>query len=169
MIDARKIGVTLLLGAGFAACSPSLNWRESRPEGAGLLLMFPCKPELHSRPQERMGLAECKAAGSSFSLSWAELPDVAQLTPTLQQMRESLAAQLKAQGQAPKALQRPGMTPNPAALTQSLSAPGQHAELAVFTRGLKVYQLLMLGPRPDAAAWETFLSSLKLDDEALGR
>lgn len=165
----------LLLPLLLGACSPSLNWREVRPEGSDLTLMFPCKPEQLSRALEapgapagaRMGLARCEAAGLSFSLSWSEVPDPAQVTPALVQMREALLAGLKLPAAQPVNLQVAGMTPSPGALSQALGAAGgkgQQARLAVFARGLRVYQLLLVGPRADAAAWDGFLGSLQLGE-----
>lgn len=162
-----------LLATLLAACSPSLNWREVRPEGTELLLMFPCKPEQQTRaisapgaPAEaRMGLARCEAAGLGFSLSWSDVPDPAQLSPSLKQMREAVTAGLKLPASEPQALQLTGMTPSPEAVSVALGAvgsKGQQARLAVFARGLRVYQVLMVGPRADAAAWEGFLGSIKL-------
>ncbi|MDM4767971.1 hypothetical protein [Pelomonas sp. SE-A7] len=168
-----------LLLAALAACTPSLNWREVRPEGTtDLVLMFPCKPEQETRPlvapdapaTARMGLARCETAGLGFSLSWADVPDPSQLGPSLQQMRAAVVDGLKLPAGEPQALQLAGMMPSPHALTQALGAPdgkGPQARLAVFARGLRVYQLMMLGPRADAAAWEGFLGSLRLGETAL--
>jgi hypothetical protein len=110
-----------------------------------------------------MGLAHCKAAGLSFALAWAELADPAQITPALLQMRLSVASKLGATAAAPQPMQLPGMTPNSQAQWQSLMAPSQQAKVAVFSRGLLVYQLVMMGPKRDDAAWETFVSSIRLD------
>lgn len=156
-----------LYALALLACSPSLDWREVRPADAGLLALFPCKPEINSRPATpaepaRMGLAQCKAAGLSFALSWAEVADPALVTPALRQMRESLAGKLAAQAGPSQPLQVPGMTPNPEAQSQSLSG-SQQARVAVFTRGRLVYQAVMLGAKPNEAAWESFVGSLKLD------
>ncbi|MDN3918649.1 hypothetical protein [Roseateles violae] len=156
-----------LLVLALSACSPSLDWREVRLAEAGALALFPCKPELSSHaptPAEpaRMGLAQCKAAGFSFALSWAELPDPSRVEPALQQMREALASKLQARAEAPRPLQVPGMTPNPQALTQRLAGGEQHAQLAVFARGPVVYQALMLGPRYNDTAWDSFAGSLRL-------
>ena len=160
-----RIAPALLLAlvAVVSACSPSLDWRELRPDGAGVLALFPCKPEVERREPVRMGLAACKAAGLSFSLTWAELDDPAQVAPALQQMRESLAARLQARAAPAQAVQVRGMTPNPQALQQGLQAEQQQARVAVFARGMWVYQAVMLGPKPDEAAWETFLTGLRLD------
>lgn len=152
-----------------AACSPRLDWREARPTGAGALALFPCKPEIESREQNQgghrlvMGLAACKAGGQSFSLAWADVAEPAQVGPALEQMRLSLAQRLQARAAAPRLLRVPGMTPHPLALQQALQAEGQQAQVAVFARGLKVYQAVMLGPKPDMEAWETFVAALKLD------
>ena len=147
---------------GLGACSPGLDWREVRPDagqGGQVVALFPCKPEVINRP--RMGLAQCKAAGLEFALSWAEVPDAAQVVPVLQQMRESLAKKLSFTATAPKAVQVPGMTPNPQALSQQLQGTTQQAQVAVFGRGLRVYQVVMLGGKRDDAAWDTFFGSVK--------
>lgn len=161
----RVAAALLALLALVSACSPSLDWRELRPDGAGVLALFPCKPEVERREQARMGLAVCKAAGKSFSLTWAELDDPAQVAPALQQMRESLTARLQARAAPAQAVQIKGMTPNPQALQQGLQAEQQQARVAVFARGMWVYQAVMLGPKPDEEAWETFLTGLRLDIE----
>jgi len=150
-----------------AACSPGLDWREVRPDGAEVRVMFPCKPTISVHPATRaepvaMGLARCDAAGQSFALSWAEVDDPAQLTAALREMRESLARKMSAQRSEPHALQVPGMTPNAEAQQQTLIGAQQQAQVAVFTRGRRVYQALMLGARPNAAAWGVFLDSLRL-------
>jgi len=127
--------------------------------------MFPCKPEQAKRPQ--MGLAQCKAAGLSFALSWADLQDPAQVELALGQMRQSLAEKLGASSAAPtQAVQVPGMTPNPQALAQQLTSAQEQARVAVFSRGLRVYQAVMLGPRADSddATWNSFLGSVRFTE-----
>ncbi len=163
----------LLTALLLVACSPSLNWREVRPEGADVLLMFPCKPEQQIRAlaapgapaKARMGLARCDTAELGFSLSWSDVSDPAQLSPSLKQMREAVVAGLKLPAAESQALQLAGMTPSPEAQVVVLGQPGakgQHGRVAVFARGLRVYQLMMLGPREDRQAWEGFLGSLQL-------
>jgi hypothetical protein len=160
--------VLLVLLIALSACSPGLDWREVNPAESGARALFPCKPEVSNRlatPTEpsRMGLAHCKAAGLSFALAWAELADPAQIAPALLQMRLSVASKLAATAAPPQPIQLPGMTPNGEAQWQSLSAPSQQAKVAVFSRGLLVYQLVMTGPKRDDAAWENFKASIRLD------
>jgi hypothetical protein len=168
----------LALASVLLACSPGLNWREVRPEHAGLSLLFPCKPEVESRPLRaaaaglpalEMGLAVCMAEGARFSLAWADVDEPAKLTPALAQMRASLATKLHARAQPAQALALAGMTPNPEALTQVLrggQAEGREvqAEVAVFARGLRVFQLVRLGPQAGGPTWESFLNSVNLQD-----
>lgn len=159
----------LLAAALLSACSPGLDWREARPEGSNARLLFPCKPDLHQRAATAeapaaMGLAQCKAAGATFALSWARIDEPGQIGPALQGMRESLATKLSAQAGALSPVQVAGMTPSPFAQQQRLSATGQQAQVAVFTRGQLVYQALVLGPRLDPRAWQSFVESIKLGD-----
>lgn len=150
---------------GLAACAPSLDWREVRPEGGGLQALFPCKPEVENRREPTpMGLAVCQAAGQSFSVSWAELADPAQVGLALRQMREALATKLAAPApaSASSGVLVPGMTPQPEAGQWWLQGARQQARVAVFARGLRVYQLTQLGERLEAGAWETFVTGLTL-------
>lgn len=109
-----------------------------------------------------MGLARCDAAGQSFALAWSEVAEPAQITPALAAMRQSLLDKLGARLGERLPLQLAGMTPNPEASTQLLLAPQRQARLALFTRGQTVYQLLMLGEKPNEAAWQGFLGSVRL-------
>ncbi|MCV2368237.1 hypothetical protein [Roseateles oligotrophus] len=166
IVSALVCAVTL--ASSLAACSPKLDWRTVHPADAGIGAMFPCKPAVNSRPATAaepaaMGLAECKADQWTFSLAWADLADPALVGPALSQMPRSLAGKLNAQPGAVEPLAVPGMTPNPAAQMQRLSGDKQKARVAVFARGLRVYQVLMLGVQDNPAAWDSFLTSLKLD------
>lgn len=142
-----------------------------RPAEAGVSALFPCKPTVNSHPATAaepvaMGLAECKAGGWTFSLAWADLADPALVGPALAQMPRSLALKLNAPPQAtplPLPLVVPGMTANPAAQVQVLVGDKQRARVAVFTRGLRVYQLVLLGAQDNPAAWDAFLASVKLE------
>jgi len=147
--------------AGFAlmlaACQPALNWREVRPAQSGALALFPCKPDVEQRPG--MGLARCEAAGRGFSLSWADTPDGSQPGAALKAMAQALAAKLNQPLPAAEALQVPGMTPLPEA--------GQYrfkgARLAVFAHGGRVYQALVTAPQDDPAAWDSFVTGLRVE------
>lgn len=151
----RLISV-LALVALLAACQPALNWREVRPVGAGVLALFPCKPEVEQR--QGMGLASCEGAQLRFALSWAEVPDATWAGAALRAMPQALAAKLGQPLPPPQAVQVPGMTPVPEAAQYRLIG----TRVAVFARGGRVYQLLMSGERDDATAWESFVGGLRL-------
>ncbi len=177
--SARALAAVLLLALGIAACAPKLDWREVRPEGAGLKALFPCKPTVESRAAERtgaaatpaMGLAVCRVDELSVSVSWADVPEPAQVGPALRQMRESLLGKLQVPSDATQAVTVAGMTPNEQTLQQvflvaGAGAAARQGSIAVFARGLRVYQLVMMGARPGAEAsqtWETLLGSIKLE------
>lgn len=68
----RLIGcVAMLLPLG--ACSPALDWRDARLPGAGLSMLFPCKPQSQERTVEVQGkpwsavLLACDAGGMTFA------------------------------------------------------------------------------------------------------
>lgn len=170
----RALASALLFALAALGCAPKFDWREVRPEGAGLSALFPCKPMVESRgapSAPAMGLAVCRVDELSFSVAWAEVAEPAQVGPVLSEMRESLLGKLQAQPEAAQAIVVAGMTPNAQALQQSFrvagaSATARQGAVAVFARGLRVYQLVMLGARPGAEAaqaWETLLGAIKLE------
>jgi hypothetical protein len=158
------------------ACTPSLNWRDVRPAGAELRMMFPCKPEVFSRAAElpaaagemlRAGLAVCEVGGRSFSLSWSDVGEPTQVSTALRLMRERLSLKLGASVAPLQPLLLPGATPNEFAGRFSLqmhSSEGrpQAADGLVFARGSRVYQLLMMGGQPSPAVWASFAGGIRL-------
>ncbi len=150
-----------------AGCQPALNWREARPTGAGAVALFPCKPEVEQRPaqgsQRAMGLAQCEAGGLRFALSWADTPDPTQSGAALKAMTQALATKLNQPLSAAEALQVPGMTPLPQAGQPRLAGRGGVTRVAVFALGGRVYQALMSAAHDDPAAWESFVSGLRVE------
>jgi len=157
-----------------AACSPALNWREVRPEGSDAVVMFPCKPQrlarvllLAGNPVE-MHLSSCTAEGVTYALSDAAVDSPVQAGPALRALSAAAANNIGAAADAASApLAIPGMTPNDAARRWSLQGRGAddkpvREELAVFTRGRRVYQATIVGPAIDTEAAGTFFSSIQL-------
>ena len=70
---ARVLPLLTCLLLTLGGCSPALNWRDARLVGAGLSLMFPCKPNGQTRVVEVAGqpwaadLLACDAAGMTFA------------------------------------------------------------------------------------------------------
>jgi hypothetical protein len=175
------------LALATAACSPTFDWRETRPEGAaGLQAMFPCRPASHARrvtlagaPVEMTMLA-CTAGQITFALTHADVADPALVEPALRELARSAGEHLRPAGSsasAPSAAARPGaavsqpvlvpgMTPQPQAARWRLAGqlPDGRAvqeELALFAKGTRVVQATMLGPRLDEAAREGFFGGLR--------
>lgn len=144
-----------------AACQPSLNWREVRPAGSGVVAMFPCKPDVEQR--QAMGLAQCETGGRGFALSWAEVPDATQVAAALKAMPQALATKLGRPLPPGVALQVPGMTPLAEAAQYRLEGTDAVTRVAVFAHGPRVYQVLMTVQKDDPAAWDTFRAGLAIE------
>jgi len=155
------------------ACSPELNWREFQPEGSGLVVRFPCRPDRQSRPvalaghRVQMDMLVCSAGGSSFAIAYADLPDPASVAPALAELRARAAANIAATPAPAAPLEVPGMTANAQAARLVLNGrlpDGKEVreEALFFSKGLRVYQASVIGQAPSAEATGTFVSGLKL-------
>ncbi len=163
--------VALLL----SACSPTLNWREIRPEDSGAVLLFPCKPDRFTRSvmlggeKLQMVLNSCAAGDATYALSHAQMADASHVNPALEAMQAAAAGNLGGAANVVSPLAIPGMTPHP--VTQRWAVQGKradgspvHQQFAVFTRGLRVYQATIVGAALDTVAADTFFGSLKLTE-----
>lgn len=156
-----------------AGCAPALDWRQLQPEGSGLVTMFPCRPASHARrvmlaqAAVRLELHACSTAGATWALAFADLEDPARIGAALDELRAAAAANLGASLIREAALQVPGATPNPSSRRVDLQgrAPdGRQLQerIAVFSKGLRVYQATVLGERLDPEAADTFFAGLRL-------
>lgn len=155
------------------ACAPALDWRRVRPAGFEIEAMFPCRPATLSREVDvaqrrvEMTMFACAAAGTTYAVGTLTLNDARDVGTALDALRESAARNVDAAPATAQALQVPGMTPYPQAtrITFSGRRPDGTAvvgTLAVFARGLRVYQAMVVGDRPDAEAVSVFFAALKL-------
>lgn len=170
----RAVSAVLALACVVAACTPVLDWREVRPDGAGLVALFPCKPAGHVRrivladtPVE-MTIYACAAGGATYAVAFADLGQAQLVERGLVALAESAARNI---GAVPSAqvvpASVPGMTPNPRA--QRLSLAGQLADgtpvqeqAAVFSRGTRVYQATVVGAHLADEAIDMFFGALRL-------
>ena len=168
------ITAMLVLACAANGCTPTLDWRESRPEGAGLLLMFPCKPAAQARKLTLAGAAvemtlhACTAGGVTYALGHA---DVGQPQWVERALAELSAAAARNVGASPAPnvtpMKIPGMTPNPLAGRRTFAgqlADGQRVneQLVLFAHGTRVFQATMVGANLDAEAIEMFFGALRL-------
>jgi hypothetical protein len=170
----RPTLLAILLVASTVACTPTLDWRDVRPEGSAVSLQFPCKPESHTRQAAldgeavTMTLVSCTADGLTFALMYADLGDPARVTPALIAMRKALAGNLGANDGVAKPFVLAGMTPNAEAVRLRASGRSPEGEpiaeeAALFARGTRVYQAAVLGARLDAAAVALFFENMHLE------
>ena len=160
--------------AAAVACSPTLDWRELRPEGSQAHLLFPCKPASQARSvtlagsKVEMSMFACTAANTVYALSFADVADPGRVGPALDELAAAAQAHVQASSNAAsQPLFVSGMTPAPQAAQWLLKGqmPDGRAvveRLALFSRGTRVYQATMLGATLDAQAEETFFGALKL-------
>jgi hypothetical protein len=162
------VGVVGLLGA----CTPALDWRDVRPEGALVQLQMPCKPNGQSRDvnlgggRVNLALHACAAGQLTWGLAAADMADPARVGPALAELAASAAGNLATPGVPLQPLAIAGATPNAASGLQRLSGrlpDGKPAQMqvAVFARGTWVYQASVLGEKIDEAAAQTYFASLR--------
>lgn len=170
----RTVSAVLILACAETACTPVLDWREVRPEGSGLVALFPCKPAGHARQVSlaetsvEMTLYACSAGGATYAVGFADLGQPKQVERALRELAEAAARNIG----APLAVEAvpagvPGMTPNPGARQLLLSgrlADGRPVQerVAVFSRGTRVYQATVVGATLGGDALDSFFGALRL-------
>ena len=159
-----------------AACSPSFNWREVRPEGTRLILLLPCKPDKAQKVVPLGGRATtlsmlgCDAGGVTFAVAVADVGDASRAASVLALWQDLTLANMKAApgSRQPLALAIPGASAGvPATRVQ---AQGQRADgtavsgqTAYFAQGSQVFQVVMYAPQITPEVADTFFSSLKFE------
>jgi len=164
-----------MLGLLLGACAPALDWREVRPEGSGLVALFPCKPASHARPvalagaSPRMTIHACTAGDVVYAVGFADMVDPGRVTAALAQLRAAAQRNIaSAQPIESAPADVAGMTPNDEGVRLRLvgkrpDGATVHEELTVFARGTQVYQASVIGARIDASAAQWFFAGLKLN------
>ena len=165
------LALTVLL---LQACSPTLDWREVRPEGSGAQAMFPCKPSSMAREvmlggaKVRLSLHACRAGDVTWAMAWADMVDPARVGPALDELRQAAASNVGATESRSMPLQVPGATPSPGSARLVLRGrmpDGREAfeQVAVFSRGTRVYQATAVAEREPGEALEPFFAGLRAD------
>lgn len=160
------------LAALLGACTPALDWREVRPAGTAVSVMFPCAPESRTRSVTLAGAAvtmtqlSCAAQGQTFAFAHARLADPALVAPALSEWAAALQANLRADSARAQPLVVPGMTPQ--AQARRLSIEGRlpdgapvRAQAALFAYAAQIHQAAVVGAGSPQAAAE-FLDSLRV-------
>lgn len=155
------------------ACAPALDWRRVRPPDLEIEAMFPCRPASLKREvalsqgRREMTMHACAAGGNTYAVGSLTLDDVREVDSVLVSLREAAARNVGTKPTQVQAVQVPGMTPQAQAgqITLSGRRPDGSAvveHVAVFSRGARVYQAMVVGDRPDAEAVAVFFAALRL-------
>ena len=165
----------LVVAVSMLACSPALDWRESRLEGSGVAMRFPCRPERQERPARigtetlTMRLHSCNAAGSAFALVTADAADPSRVTALLEAWRGQAIANVDGTAAAEVTPAIPGETPN--AQSARLRIVGKRPDgrrvvehAAFFVKGLTLFQATVIGADEpaDREAIDTFFGSIRV-------
>lgn len=169
----RFLIYTVLALASLAACNPTLNWRDVRPDDTRLSLLMPCKPDKAQRTVPMAGqpvelnLLSCDAGGVTFAVALADVKDASKAAFALAQWQSATLANMRA---APATSGGAFKLTGLASGAVMVKATGQRAngqpissQAAYFAQGSKVFQAVMYADKiaPDMA--DTFFSSLKFE------
>lgn len=171
-MNARARWLALAVAVAAGGCAPTLNWRETHPEGSHAVVMFPCRAASHARTvalagaQQKMFMYACNAGDTTYAFSFADVSDPARVEDSLVALREAAVANIGAAVRKDVAFAVRGMTASTQARRVAMSGKlpsGAEAvmEAAFFARGSAVYQATVVGTAPDAEATETFLSGIE--------
>ncbi len=166
-------GLSGLLLCMLVACSPTLDWRQVRPEGWGLVASWPCRPTLQARsvplagPAVELGLLSCTADEHRFAIASADVADPARVGLALKALAAAAQANVQGVVEAERVALVPGMTPQPAARwwrVQGRLPDGQpvREQVLVFAQGMRVFQATLVGPVADDTLAKTFFDSIEL-------
>jgi len=170
----RALTSILALACAAAACTPTLDWREVRIDGTGLLALFPCKPRGHARNLTLAGVAvemtvtACSTGGATYAVGFADVGQPALVGRALDELAAAAARNIDAKAAPTSApLQVEGMTPNPQAgrwVFGGRRGDDQRVEeqVAVFPHGTRVFQATMVGAKLDSEAIDMFFGALRL-------
>lgn len=156
-----------------AACNPTFNWRDVRPDNTRFSLLMPCKPDKAQRTVPMAGqpvelnLLSCDAGGVTFAVALADVKEVSKAAVALAQWQNATLANMKAAPGAPGgAFKFTGL----ASSAVMVRATGQRAngqeissQAAYFAQGSQVFQAVIYADKiaPDVA--DTFFSGLKFE------
>jgi hypothetical protein len=155
------------------ACSPALDWREVRPEGGGLTVWLPCKPQRRMREVDLAGvkvameMLGCRADGSTWGLTSADVGEAARVEPALAALRKARAENLGAPESAASAIEVPAGAAKRSALMLRIVGHDAQGEAVVersliFASGTRVFHIAVIGREPGESALESLFGQLRL-------
>jgi len=172
---APRLATLALATACLVACSPALDWRESRPEGSGATLMFPCRPGKLERAVQLAGATltmqqhACSAGGALYSLSIARAATPESVSALLAAWRSTAASNVGGVANELPPRNVSGATPNPHSgfvrLAGRLSDGRPVVEhAAFFVRGTRLYLAAVISTTTPAVpdSLDNFFGAIRL-------
>jgi len=162
----RYLLIVSVAAALLGGCSPTYNWRDyTSPDGAYRVL-FPAKPDTHTRSIDLGGIrvdmtmTAAEVEGTTFAVGTAVAPDASMAQATLPAMRSALLRNIGATLESTAAAPEPGQ---PLAVDATGTGTGGPVRLVgrFVAKGARVYQVIVVG-KPNAMPPEQidqFLSS----------
>ncbi len=172
MFSAMPVLASVLLVL-LCACSPTLDWRQVRPQDWGLALAMPCRPSHQVRqvplagPAVELGLLACSADGHTFAVASADMSDPSRVGPALRALGEAARVNVQGTVEDDRAAEVAGMTPQAAARHWRLrgrlpDGTQVREQVMVFAHGLRVFQASLVGPVADEVRAKPFFESIEL-------
>jgi hypothetical protein len=156
------------------ACSPTLNWREVRPDGAALTALFPCRPDQGVQTVAlgehgvKMAMMGCEAGGAMFTLAHVALDGSvdAEVLRGLWQMGTLASMQGALTTEEPFALKKASGNMLPG----QIRATGKRADgspvamrAAWFAVGGSLYQAAVYADRDVDEVAQTYLDGIRVE------
>ncbi|HJV87319.1 MAG TPA: hypothetical protein VJ698_17765 [Noviherbaspirillum sp.] len=152
-----------------AACSPKLDWRETRGSNAPFVVLLPAKPASYTRPvnldglQVSMTMTAAEVDKVMYAVGSAELPDESQAPKALAAMKTALVHNISGTVRQEK-VSPAGSVP----MTVDVEATGTESRILIarfLAKDKRIYQVVMLGKEGKVSreAADTFFNSFKLN------
>jgi hypothetical protein len=156
--------LAVLAALALAACSPKYNWRDYSSPDARFAVMFPDKPDSHTRDIDlnglkvKMTMTAVQVDGAMFAVGTGEAPDAAQAQAALDAMKTALVKNIGAT-----------VTKETRGAAIDIEASGtQNGKPMLLlgrfvARDKRFYQVIVMGPKADMPPEQTemFMSSFK--------
>jgi hypothetical protein len=159
--------------ATLAACNPTFNWRDVRPDGTRLALLMPCKPDkaqktvpMAGQPTDLM-LLSCDAGGVTFAVAVADVKDAGKTAATLAQWQSATLVNMKAAPTTSStAFKLSGLTSGAVlvkATGKRVNGQAVSSQAAYFAQGTQVLQAVMYADKISPEVADTFFAGLKFE------
>lgn len=164
----------LVLAVSLSACSPNLNWRETRIDDTGLTALFPCRPDRLTRSVTLAGatvdvhLTACDEGDASFAVSHAEFADHRAAEDGLTQWRKATLTNMSAGAvaESPMGIRQAGAPEGRSPVTLA-KAVGKRVDGSVVAlngvwllKEKRVFHAAIYAPKVTAEMSDTFFSGL---------